>query len=500
MVGRDSFQSILSAAIADIVERGFDSQERIDRWMRELRIAAERMTTSAASLEDMLRGSLAAIYRRLIDRGGVLRYVPGIDRYTIERVQPLLRSELDRRIAASANLIKLNRAEVIEQTLRRFQGWSTSIPPGGVAPRGRREAKKEIKRSLASLPFIERRVLIDQGHKLTAALSDVVATGGGAIAGLWRSNWRQAGYDYREDHKDRDGEVYLIRDSWAHKAGLVKPRKNGFTDYITQPAQEVSCRCYYRYLFNLRDLPADMLSAKGRAALAKARAGGVAGSPGSRTDAAQITELSRSVVWDAYQLDRLGWMNGVADIKVSDDHSEWHAQYDDGPDSITLYPKFFDLSPWEQLHTLVHEVGHRGQIVGRRVYDAFLEAHVHQLEDFLHIANKVHIEDFEREGIDRNVLADEVFAESYARACIGLAMPDELIEFWNNQLSLAGIASKASVSYTDTWPNRVTRCQRCSTFMRISAALADNACSAVGGRISAHGHCSLFGAIGARAA
>ncbi len=236
-----TFQEVLSAAIDDLISSGFDSMERIDRWSRLLREAAARTLASPLSLEQQLRNGLATVYSRMVDRGGIFRYNPGVERFTLEMVKPALRSELDRRILASANLIKLNRDEAIEKTLRRFQGWSTSVPVGGISAEKKSEVKKTVQKSLRSLPFEERRVLIDQGHKLTAALSEILASDGGAIAGRWRSNFRQPGYDYRVDHKDRDDKVFLVRDSWAHKAGLVRKGKAGYVDESTTPGQEPFC-------------------------------------------------------------------------------------------------------------------------------------------------------------------------------------------------------------------------------------------------------------------
>ena len=240
---QQSFQELLAAAIADIADHGFDSIERIERWTRELRVAAERSLISAESLEEQLRTGLAAEYRKMVDQGGVLKFHSGIERFTIDRIRPALRGELDRRIMASANLIKLNRTEAVEKTLRRFQGWATSIPKGGVSGESKREVKANVRKSLAQLPFEERRVLVDQGHKLVASISELLAADGGAIAGIWHSHWRQAGYNYRPDHKDRDEKTYLIRDSWAHQAGLVKKGRVGYYDESTAPGQEPFCRC-----------------------------------------------------------------------------------------------------------------------------------------------------------------------------------------------------------------------------------------------------------------
>jgi hypothetical protein len=272
---KDDFYSVLSAAINDLVENGFDSVERVAKWSRLIREAAQRSMIRPESLEQSLRDGLASIYRKMVDQGGLLKLNPGVERFTLDKIRPALRSELDRRIMASANLIKLNRDQAIDKTLQRFQGWATSIPKGGTAAAETRQTKKDVRKALSSLPFEERRVLIDQGHKLTASLSEILATDGGAIAGQWRSNWRQPGYQAREPHKERDigKDIFLVRDSWAHKAGLVKPMPGvGYVDEIERPAELPFCRCYYLWKFGLRDLPESMLTAKGKAALEEARA------------------------------------------------------------------------------------------------------------------------------------------------------------------------------------------------------------------------------------
>ena len=135
------------------------------------------------------------------------------------------------------------------------------------------DTKTGIRKSLAQLPFEERRVLIDQGHKLSASLSEILALEGGAIAGEWHSQWRRAGYNYREDHKERDMQVYTIRNNWAMQKGLMKAGPCGYTDDITAAGEEVFCRCSIRYLYNIRDLPETMLTAKGAAALKEVRNG-----------------------------------------------------------------------------------------------------------------------------------------------------------------------------------------------------------------------------------
>ncbi len=207
-----TFSELVTEAIRDFSERGFDSETRLTDWLTRLREAAEDEFVPERDLEDQLRRVFGQIYQRLIDRGEVMRLNPGVSRYTLERVKPRLRLELDRRILGAADLIKLNRAAAVETTLKRFAGWATSIPPGGTGGLDVRQTTKEVRRDLAHLAFRERRVSIDQGAKFAASLSAVLAKDGGAIAAKWRQHYTR---NPRHTHKLRDGKIYLLRDSWA---------------------------------------------------------------------------------------------------------------------------------------------------------------------------------------------------------------------------------------------------------------------------------------------
>jgi hypothetical protein len=267
-----SFSEILTLAVADALDHGYDSAERVEYWVERLRVAALESMTPQRELERATREYLETVFRRQVDHLGILRYHPNVARFTLQRVRPELRAELDRRILASAALIKNNREQAVAETLQRFRGWMTSIPPGGTEAAKRVKVKADIRKSLPRLRFEERRVAIDQSHKLISAISEIVATGSGAIAGRWRSHWRQPGYRYRIDHKERDDKIYAVRDNWAIQKGLMKVGPAGYTDEITSPGFEVYCRCYYIWITVLTKLPDEMLTAKGKEAIRAALA------------------------------------------------------------------------------------------------------------------------------------------------------------------------------------------------------------------------------------
>lgn len=276
----ESFYSVLNAAIEDLAKHGYDKAERVAYWEERIRRAAEASMTPPDKMKKMIDDAMRSLYRRLIDRKEIVKLHPGISRFTIDKLRPQLHAELSRRLMANANLIVLNKKQAVEKTMQRWVGWATAQPvPGAQAkaqPAAKKvEAKEGIRKSMAGLPFEERRVLIDQGHKMTAALSDIIAQDGGAIAAIWHSHYHQQNYNYREPHKEREIESkkkpYVIRGNWALSAGLMKLDGAKYTDSMTQPAEEIFCRCYWQYIYNLASLPDSMITAKGKESLKAAR-------------------------------------------------------------------------------------------------------------------------------------------------------------------------------------------------------------------------------------
>jgi len=264
-----AFQETITAAIREFEIYGYDSPTRLDDWLARIIAAAEESLVPAAKLEEELRRSFGAIYSRLIDKGGIMKMHKGVARFTVDRLKPQMVQELQRRQLASSQLIRLNRQRMVQQTAQRFSGWATSIPAGGSDAIDKLDVKTNLRKALGSLPFEERRVMIDQGHKFTSALNNIIALDGGALAAMWHSHWRQPGYNYRPDHKERDMVIYTIRGNWALANGSMKVGPAGYLDDITQPAEEPFCRCFAQYLYNLRDLPDNMLTNKGKEVLGR---------------------------------------------------------------------------------------------------------------------------------------------------------------------------------------------------------------------------------------
>ena len=105
----NTFYRVLTEVIAEMADTGFDSAERLAYWIKRIREAAAQSLTPPYVLERALNETLHGIYRAKIERAGILKHHPGVARFTLERVRPALRAELDRRMMASRELIRLNR-------------------------------------------------------------------------------------------------------------------------------------------------------------------------------------------------------------------------------------------------------------------------------------------------------------------------------------------------------------------------------------------------------
>ncbi|CAM5998807.1 unnamed protein product [Sphagnum balticum] len=269
MARREGFASVLRRAVSDFQKNGFTSQRQLEFWVSQLTEALKSERLSNHEIEIRLRKAFGAIYNRLINKGQILRNHPSVERWQIDRLTPKMRQVLDQKILASVNLIKLNQDEVQPRVLRRFQGWATSIPDGGSKVKDK-EAVDNIAKGV-NTSYEIRRVQNDQGHKLIASINEVVAQGNNAIAVEWHSHWKQAGYNYREDHKDRDKEIYVIKGSWALDRGLIKKGPNPYYDDLTKVGEEINCRCYATYIYSITQLPVSYLTEKGKSELDAAR-------------------------------------------------------------------------------------------------------------------------------------------------------------------------------------------------------------------------------------
>ena len=259
-----SFDEVLTEAVNYFVMRGFDDPDSLTYWSKRLEIAARKELMSTTALRRNMKDALAAEYRRQIERGLILSYHAGLSKQALVTLRADLKLILAKRLSAANALVTLNREEDIAATLRKFTGWASSLPSSSSLNANRSEIRHDIKRALVSAKHRESNLVLDQRHKLHAGLNAAIAQGGGAIGAIWVSHHTIANYDYREIHRDLAIESqhtpFLIRNSWAHKQGLLNATGAKFTDQLEhQPGQLPHCKCQFQYLYTLNDLPSKLV-------------------------------------------------------------------------------------------------------------------------------------------------------------------------------------------------------------------------------------------------
>lgn len=257
---------VIGATVDRVAEKGVKNKTQIEKEMSLLIKNFKSAVNTDKKIEEQTAKILRGVYRRATKSEEVHKNVPWVKKFTIENVEHKLRPELNKRIYASINLIKLNRDESIRKAQQRAAGWLSSVPDGGTSE-SNAELKKvieHIKAPIEKNTFEERRVAIDQGHKLVAAVNDIIADDAGAIGGFWHSNFRRTGYNAREDHKEMDGHFYFFKKSWPVKKGYVLVSKIKFIEDTVRPAQEPYCSCSYYYVNTLSEVPDEYLSDAGR--------------------------------------------------------------------------------------------------------------------------------------------------------------------------------------------------------------------------------------------
>lgn len=264
---RTAFRTLLLEGLRRFSAAGYVSEADLQEWTQRLHAMIESELPTDEESREVLAGILGGIYGREF-RSGIAKRVPGVSRYTLERVSPYLRAELDRRIFAAADLIKLNRGAAIEKTLQRFAGWTSAQPQGQFLSGGGklRDAAEDILKPIAQLKYERRRCAIDQGMKLVQNVAAIVAQEEGAIAAIWHDRGTDDhGYDARPKHLARSGKLFLIRNSWAIQEGLVRRGATEYTDEVEAPSYLVYCSCWYEYITKVQRLPETLLTSKGRA-------------------------------------------------------------------------------------------------------------------------------------------------------------------------------------------------------------------------------------------
>lgn len=270
-------------------------QERIDKGILN--------KTSADLLEEaqgMIRNELAQYfldqrkdllvtnylkkaYSDFYTKEGFKKTNEGISKLKLSDLRGDFKKELEKKITASFSLIKNKDNETKQKMASRFLNWLT-IDSEDV--RGKTTSKQSL---LNFLDFAKENdiaenhakfILEDQTRKMIANFDSMIAEANGAIGGFWRNRGDKRvvgnpnglypqGTPSHNDHWERQGVFYIYKNGWAYKNGYVKGELyENLEDGGVAVA--IGCRCRMENVYDLRDVPQEYLTKKGKEAIANA--------------------------------------------------------------------------------------------------------------------------------------------------------------------------------------------------------------------------------------
>lgn len=263
-------------------------QERIDKGILN--------STSGDLLEEaqgMLRNEIADHFKTIRNTKEIYNFVnkgyssflknaqsnhKGLTKTSLNDLKPKFRKEIEDRVKISFNLMKNQEEELKQKIASRFINWVTIDSKD---TRGNTTSKQSL---LNFLDFAKENgiaedhakfILKDQTRKMIASLDDLVAKENNAIGGIWhnRRDRRVVGnpqgiYPHSKtkahgDHWEREGKFYIFKDSWAYQKGYIKGELyENLEDGGVGVA--IGCRCRLEFIYDLRDVPYENLTQKGR--------------------------------------------------------------------------------------------------------------------------------------------------------------------------------------------------------------------------------------------
>lgn len=225
--------------------------------------------------------TLRSAYSRYIHKG-FAENNKGLKGWRLNLLKDDLRKELKDRINASLMFIKTQDEQRMGVLKTRFLSWlaeTESDKPSNI--KEVLQVSHEIKKNDKHYKMI----LADQTRKMIGNFDTIVANKYQALGFFWKTRRdnrvtgnptgkNPKGNEMHGDHYSRQEKFYFYHNNWAIKQRLINTKHKlfkwaDFEDGL--PGQPINCRCYAYNIYELEDIPAELLSEKGKAYLQETR-------------------------------------------------------------------------------------------------------------------------------------------------------------------------------------------------------------------------------------
>jgi hypothetical protein len=187
-----------------------------------------------------------------VDKGVTARF---------DELLPGLRALLDEHVTSYAEQAEMFFAKQKLGFDQELTAFLAGIPAGGTKTALVRSHVNPLKRTLNDLVQWDADMHRLQSMSVVSEVDDFLRPSGGDALAM---SWHYAPSSCLvPSHKALDGRVYVVRDTWAIKKGLVHAGPNGFTDETRKFRREIGCMCSSTWLFYALSLPEEVLTPEG---------------------------------------------------------------------------------------------------------------------------------------------------------------------------------------------------------------------------------------------
>lgn len=207
---------------------------------------------------------------------GFLRNNKGLRGWRLEKLRPRFRKTLRERIQNSLMLIKTQNESRMNSLHSRFLNWLTDRNNDSKNKKSLKEAMQVSKLAQKKDKHFKM-ILADQTRKMISNFDNIVAEEYDALGFFWKTRRdnrvtgnptgkNPKGNEMHGDHYHRQDKFYFYHNTWAIKNKFINTKHKNFkwADFEDGlPGQPINCRCYAYNIYELEDIPQELLSKKG---------------------------------------------------------------------------------------------------------------------------------------------------------------------------------------------------------------------------------------------
>lgn len=258
--------SVVNPAINDLLAQGpapdlvRDWSAKIAQCLREVAMSPTEAAHAVAREQQAMFEKIQAVRGIPVksimgedDDDGALTSAESYSEDDFKQLHPFLVAALAKCTADLYESANSFRSAEINEALDSFSEWAAELPQGGSKSKEYRDSARSFRGNAKATCRWQNRFFTSHVGDIYIYAEHIFARHNGAIAATW--HWEG---DLCHKHKEKNGECFLLRGSWAINKGFLATSSARYDDEVELPG--IGCRCRYTYIHALRSMPPNLLS------------------------------------------------------------------------------------------------------------------------------------------------------------------------------------------------------------------------------------------------